>query len=165
MTVTQQSKTIKIWAVFIYNQYNLKRKGNIMKRIDVIPLIRVNGVKFGMNRSEVRAVLGEASEFFKTDSCTNTTDDFGYCHVFYDNNDRCEAIEIFDDAEVYINDKLIFPINKEQALNSFRSVFDDFIQDDDGLISYKFSIGIYAPYESMESILIGKENYYDESDE
>lgn len=132
-----------------------------MKSIDVIPLIRVNGVKFGMKRSEVRAVLGEATEFFKADSSTNPTDDFGYCHVFYDNNDRCEAIEIFDDAEVYIDNKLIFPTNKEQALNSFRSVFDDFIQDDDGLISYKYSIGIYAPDESMESILIGMENYYE----
>lgn len=132
-----------------------------MKKIDVIPLVQVNGVKFGMKRSEVRDVLGEATEFFKTSSSPNSTDDFGYCHVFYDNSDRCEAIEIFDDTEVYIEGKLIFPTNKETALNLFRSIFDDFILDDDGLISYKYSIGIYAPNESMESILIGRENYYE----
>lgn len=132
-----------------------------MKKIDVIPLIQVNGVKFGMKRSEVRTILGEATEFFKTASSTNLTDDFGYCHVFYDVNDRCEAIEFFDDTEVYIDSKLIFPTNKERALNLFKSVFEDFIQDDDGLISYKYSIGIFAPNESMESILIGRENYYE----
>lgn len=131
-----------------------------MNKIDVIPLVQVNGVKFGMKRSEVRAILGEATEFFKTETSTTLTDDFGYCHVFYDNNDECEAIEIFDEVEVYIDDKLIFPTDKEAAFNMFKSDFDDLIQDDEGLISYKYSIGIYAPDEDMESILIGRENYY-----
>lgn len=132
-----------------------------MNKIDVIPLVQVNGVKFGMKRSEVRAILGEATEFFKTETSTTLTDDFGYCHVFYDNNDECEAIEIFDEVEVYIDDKLIFPTDKEAAFNMFKSDFDDLIQDDEGLISYKYSIGIYAPDEDMESILIGRENYYE----
>ena len=122
-------------------------------------MVQVNGVKFGMKRSEVRAVLGEATEFEKTESRPNTTDDFVYCHVYYDNNDECEAIEIFDEVAVYIDNKLIFPTDKETAFELFKTVFDDFTQDDDGLISYKYSIGIYAPDESMESILIGRENY------
>lgn len=132
-----------------------------LKKINVIPLMQVNEIKFGMHRSEVRAILGEATEFFKTSLSTIPTDDFGYCHIFYDDNDKCEAIEIFDDAEVYINNKLIFPTNKEVGFNLFKNVFEDFIQDDDGLISYKYSIGIYAPDEDMESILIGREHYYD----
>ena len=33
----------------------------------------------------------------------NTADNFGFCHVFYDENDKCEAIEIFDEVEVYVN--------------------------------------------------------------
>ena len=65
-------------------------------RFDAVPTVRVNGVKFGMNREKVRSLLGAATEFYKFDDDINTTDDFGFCHVFYDENDKCEAIEIFD---------------------------------------------------------------------
>lgn len=34
-------------------------------------------------------------------------------------------------------------------------------RDDDGLISFEQSIGIYAPYGEMESILFGVRGYYD----
>jgi hypothetical protein len=37
----------------------------------------------------------------------------------------------------------------------------DLEEDDIGPISYKKSIGIYAPDEEMESILFGVEGYYD----
>lgn len=132
-----------------------------MNKINVIPLVQVNDIRFGMSRSEVRAILGEACEFSKTVFDSNLTDDFGYCHVFYDDNDKCEAIEIFSDAEVYIDNKLIFPTTKEAVIKLFKDILDDLIQDEEGFISYKYSIGIYAPDEDMESILIGTKNYYD----
>lgn len=127
-----------------------------MVRVDAIPMKKVNGIKFGMSREDVRNILGDSTEFFKGDSKV-ATDDFGYCHVYYDDNDRCEAVEFFDETEVYINGILAFPIEKE----AFSINFADFIQDDDGFINYDCSVGIYAPYESMESILFGKEGYYD----
>lgn len=130
-----------------------------MIKVNAIPMKEVNGIKFGMNRQEVHNVLGDATEFFKGDSQV-TTDDFGYCHVYYDDDDMCEAIEFFDEVEVYINGVLAFPIDKDV----FSTNFIDFIQDEDGFISYECSIGIYAPYESMESILIGKEGYYDDDE-
>ena len=52
-------------------------------RFDAVPTVRVNGVKFGMNREKVRSLLGAATEFYKFDDDINTTDDFGFCHVFY----------------------------------------------------------------------------------
>lgn len=128
-----------------------------MIRIEVIPMKEANGIKFGMDRQTVRSILGEATEFFKGDS-EITTDDFGYCHVYYDCDNKCEAIEFFDEAQVYINGVLAFPIEKDVFLTKFA----DFIQDEEGFINYNCSIGIYAPYDSMESILIGKKGYYDE---
>ena len=117
-------------------------------RFDAVPTTGVNEVKFGMNREEVRRLLGSATESYKFDDDVNTTDDFGFCHVFYDDNNECEAIEIFDEAEVYVNELLIFPT--------------DFEQDDEGLISISKSIGIYAPDGDMESILFAKEDYYND---
>ncbi len=127
-------------------------------KFDVVPMISINEIVFGMKREEIRAILGNATEFYKFEDDEVATDDFGFCHVFYDAQDRCEAIEIFNESEVYINDKLIFPTDFNAALDAV----EDFEQDDDGLISYANSIGIYAPDEEMESILIGKKGYYDD---
>ena len=127
-------------------------------RIDVIPTKKVNGVEFGMDREKVRALLGNAIEFYKFEDDDNSTDDFGFCHVYYDKDDRCEAIEIFNDSQVFYNNNLIFPTNFEDAIKTI----PDLNMDDDGLVSYSQSIGVYAPDGEMESILLGKDGYYEE---
>lgn len=129
-------------------------------KFDVVPMVSVNEIKFGMKRNEVRQLLGSATEFFKFEDDEVTTDDFGFCHVFYDKNDRCEAVEIFNESEVYIDGNLVFPTDFNTALE----IVHDFEQDDDGLISYSSSIGIYAPNDEMESILFGNKGYYDEEE-
>ena len=125
-------------------------------RFDAVPTISVNGVAFGMSREKVRSLLGTATEFYKFADDVNTTDEFEFCHVFYDDNNKCEAIEIFDESEVYVNGSLIFPTDFETA----KKVIKDLEEDDDGLISISKSIGIYAPCGDMESIVFGKEGYY-----
>ena len=125
-------------------------------RFDAVPTVSVNGVKFGMSREKVRSLLGTAAEFYKGKDAVNTTDNFKFCHVAYDENNKSEAIEIFDESEVYVNGSLIFPTDFETAKN----VIEDLEEDDDGLISISKSIGIYAPCGDMESIVFGKEGYY-----
>lgn len=125
-------------------------------RFDAVPTVSVNGVTFGMSREKVRSLLGTAAEFYKGKDAVNTTDNFKFCHVAYDENNKCEAIEIFDESEVYVNGSLIFPTDFETA----KKVIEDLEEDDDGLISISKSIGIYAPCGDMESIVFGKEGYY-----
>ena len=125
-------------------------------RFDAVPTVSVNGVKFGMSREKVRSLLGTAAEFYKGKDAVNTTDNFKFCHVAYDENNKCEAIEIFYESEVYVNGSLIFPTDFETA----KKVIKDLEEDDDGLISISKSIGIYAPCGDMESIVFGKEGYY-----
>ena len=127
-----------------------------MRRFDVIPLKKINDVEFGMKREEVRGILGEAKEFKKSKFSKVTTDDFGYCHVYYDENDQCEAVEIFEDSEVFINGSIVFPGKIELA----KEKIEDLVEDEGSWISYEQSIGIYAPGEKMESILFGKKDYY-----
>ena len=126
-------------------------------KLNAIPLEGVENVRFGMSREEVRNIWGEAREFFKTSDSEVPTDDFGFCHVYYDESDRCEGIEIFDDAQVYVQGQLIFPID----LNDFMEIFPGFSEDDDGPYSTERSIGIYAPDGTMESIMFAKEGYFD----
>jgi hypothetical protein len=129
-----------------------------MFKINAIPLDSINGVKFGMKREMVRTIFGtEFKEFKKSTFSTTTTDDFGFCHVFYNENDECEAVEIFDDVEVYIENRLILP----GSIDNIKSIITDFEEDDDSYISRTMSIGIYAPNQKIESILFGKIGYYE----
>ena len=128
------------------------------KRITATPLIGIDNIRFGMPREEVREILGEAKEFIKSEFDETSTDDFGFCHVYYNFENKCEAIELFDEVDVYIDETKIFPISIDVALDTFESLEDD----PDGPISYKKSIGIYALDGEMESILFGVEGYYDE---
>lgn len=128
-----------------------------MKVLKAIPLVEVNGIKFGMKRCDVRKVFGKATEFKKSKFSKTTTDDFGFCHVFYNQNDECEAIEIFDENEVQIDNIKVFPDNADKL----KSILSDIEDDDCGFISKSKSIGVYAPDGKMESILFGCTGYYD----
>ena len=93
----------------------------------------------------------------KNDFSNNLTDDLGFCHVYYNDEGKCEAVEIFNDVEVYIGEKLLFPTTYAVAKNVEKSLK----QDDEGMISVDMSIGIYAPDGEMESILFGEKGYYE----
>lgn len=128
-----------------------------MKKIRAIPLVGVGAVEFGMKRTEVRSIFGKATEFKKSKFSKTTTDDFGFCHVFYNTKDECEAIEIFNDVEVEIDGIVVFPTNIERL----SAICADLMKDDSGYISVGCSIGIYAPDGAMESILFATRGYYE----
>lgn len=128
-----------------------------MSKVFAQPLKEVNGIKFGMKREDVRKIIGEAKEFKKSKLSKNTTDDFGYCHVFYNDDDECEAIEIFNNTEVLINETVVFPIN----ISEIKAIVKDLVEEEGSFISKSQSIGIYAPNGNMESILFGNIGYYE----
>lgn len=57
-------------------------------RFDIVPAVSVNNIPFGASREEVRNALGEYEEFKKDEDDKVTTDDFDFCHVFYDDEDE-----------------------------------------------------------------------------
>ena len=122
-----------------------------MKKIQVVLLESVGNIKFGMTKQEVREKYAVKGEFIKNDCSNNLTDDLGFCHVYYNDEGKCEAVEIFNDVEV------LFPTTYDVAKNVEKSLK----QDDEGMISVDMSIGIYAPDGEMESILFGEKGYYE----
>lgn len=129
-----------------------------MVKWSAIPLKEINGIKFGMPRSEVRKLLGNKyKEFRKNKFSKNTTDDFGICHVFYSQDDKCEAVEVFDKCEVSVKGEVVFPMDILSAKKQIPDLEEDF----GSYISKKLSIGIYAPEGNPESILFGKAGYYE----
>ena len=124
-----------------------------MKAINAIPLEEVDGLKFGVDRTEKKKKFGEYTEFKKTPTASNSTDDFGFCHVYYDEHNKMEAIEIFD-AEVYIDEKKVYPISEPAV----RTLINDL---DDDMISVSKSIGISVLDNEPEAILFGVKGYYE----
>ena len=109
-----------------------------MNKIIAKLLVEVGGVKFGMKRSEVRKIFGEATEFKKSKFSKNTTDDFGFCHVYYNQYNECEAIEIFYNIEVEVDNKIIFPTSLDNA----KKVLVNLIKDEECYIDKKNSVCI-----------------------
>lgn len=129
-----------------------------MTKVIAEPLKHVGEIELGASRSAVRkAVNLPCKEFKKTPLSANTTDDFGAFHVYYDDDDCCEAVEFFNDVEVEVDGKLVFPTSPEEA----QRVIPSLVPDSDGLISVEKSIGIYIPGGTMESILFGVKGYYE----
>ena len=122
------------------------------------PLIGVANITFGMNRHEIRKTLsGFKKEFQKSPLDPQKVDDFGYCHVYYDDNDKCEAVEFFTEVEVQINGQKVSP----GKIESIKGLIPDLIEEDDGFwISKSYSVGITAPDGEIETILFGCANYY-----
>lgn len=124
---------------------------------DIKPTESINGISFGENRKRVREAINlEYKEFKKNAFSKNTTDNYGFCHVYYDENDNLVAVEFFDDIELTINNMRILP----GKTSEIKSIIDDLEFDGYGYISNKYSVGISETDGNIESILFGKKNYY-----
>ena len=131
---------------------------NKIKQWKAIPNISIGDIKFGMDRKAVRMLFeNKYTEFKKTPLSKNTTDDFGAFHVYYDNDDKCEAIEVFEDTEILLNDTVIFP----NAVAEIIGLFTDLEYDGYGYTSISTSIGITPDDDgNIDAILFGCKDYY-----
>lgn len=121
------------------------------------PLLEINGIKFGMHREEVRKILGNNfTEFKKNKFSKTTSDNYGFCHVYYNTQNDFVAVEIFEFSEIYVNDALLFPGTIENAKN----IINNLEEDDYGYISRTQSIGICVANGQVDSILFGAKGYY-----
>ena len=130
---------------------------NNINNINVIPLKSVGKVKFGMSRDKVRSLFGNYTEFVKNKfSKNNPTDNFGFCHVYYDTSGKCYLIEIFD-GDVYIGGTKVFPTD----ISTIKSVIPDLEKSDVGYTSRSKSIGIETDGNTVTSIAFGIRGYFD----
>lgn len=128
----------------------------------------VGQIKFGMTRTEVRSVIkSNVQEFKKTPTSETLTDAFDFCHVYYKQDDTCEAIELFEPAiPIFQNEKLIGSQFKE-VKKLFHQLDKDVEIDETGLTSYNCGIALFVPSlsrsgkEKVEGVFVFKQGYYD----
>lgn len=131
-----------------------------MEAFELKPYENVGIVKFNSERVEVRKSLGNFSEFRKTKFSKNTTDDFRFLHVIYDENNKVEAIEFFKESKLVLNGKNLFDFSYEELksyLNDSNSKEDDF-----SYTSNKFGLTFSKGDDGkVESILAFRKGYWD----
>jgi len=133
-----------------------------MHKIDFLPYIGIEQIKLDSAREEVRKSLGEYKDFKKTKFSKNTTDDFSYCHVFYNEQNKVEAVEFFDSTEFMFKGKNLFSFSFRELKLFMEHNSIDFKEDDSGFGSDSIGLSVYSPdKQRIETILIYKRGYYD----
>lgn len=141
---------------------------------EVSSYIGVNSIEFEMSREAVRnSLLNYEYRTFRRNSYSESPSD-GYeeigVNVYYDSNDKVEALEFSEPACVVFNGIDIFSLPASEVYALIKKIDQDVMIDEDGLISFKLGVGVYEPlYEEkymhpIESFIVFKQGYYDSID-
>lgn len=131
-------------------------------RFSVKTMCSINKIAFGSSRDEVRSAFGsEFKVFQKNEFSANTTDSYKECNIYYTQDDKFEAIEIFadNDVEVIVDGEDI-PIDEEKLTTWLKSRDPMVKIDEDGAISASCSVSVYFHDGKLDSILFAAPGYY-----
>lgn len=125
---------------------------------EVSPLNSVGKIKFGATREQVHAAVGNPKDSFrKTKSSKSKTENYSSFHVYYNDADTVEAVEIFTELDISIGGKDVFPLDKNSTLN----VISGLKESSGSYINKSKAIGVEFSKNHAKSILFGKKGYYD----
>ena len=130
-----------------------------MLKLNYQPFKSVGNICFNDTRKEVRNKCGDFKEFKKSKYSKNTTDDFRLYHVYYDENNIVEAVEVFAGVDVEYMNVSLFLLTYKELKNMLN---DEKIEcDSTGAIFHTHGISAYVPDETkIESLLFFKNGYY-----
>lgn len=131
-----------------------------MISLAIVPGKSIGTIPFSTDRYNVRSIFGTYKEFKKSKSSKNSSDDFGFCHAYYDEDNKLEAVEFFENVSLLYENTTIYPADFESFKAWLKQHDKNSIVEDDGCTSELLSISIYAPGKSIESVLIGREHYF-----
>lgn len=123
------------------------------------PYDGIGNIKIGMTREEISNVLNILPEtFMKSEG--EFVDDFKLMHVYYENQNKSIAFEIFPEMNIRFKD-INLTNNKIENLKEFFKKYDDKIEIDEyGFTTYKYGFNIYGDSDDVESVFVFKEGYY-----
>lgn len=128
-----------------------------MDKWEFKPLESIGCIKFGMDRDEVHRLLGaECVEFKKNKFSKNTSDDYKKFHIFYTPENKVDALEFFDDVEIIMEGKVIFPIHSAEI----EKLIPHIEKEGNYYTQAGKSIGIEVNSGKAESILVGAKGYF-----
>lgn len=130
-----------------------------MRTLKIILGKSVGDITLGMTRREARNLLGEYREFRNGTINMNTFDQFSFCHLGYDVNDKVEFICIHSFNEVALSlDNIIISEMSSLELFSFISKLDPNVELEDGGVSFESNaLGIAGYFEKTPALVLSTE--------
>lgn len=128
-----------------------------MDSMNFTPYISVGAIKFGESREEVRKLIGNYKEYKKNKFSTNTLDDFGFCQVFYDANNKVEAVEMYRNVKLIYDDVNLFDLDKSELVNKLQNHHID--DDEYGMTIPSLGLSISLIDNVPDSILVYQRGY------
>ena len=123
------------------------------------PYEGIGNIKIGMTKEEISTILNIIPETFEK-SEGEFVDDFKLMHVYYNNQHKSIAFEIFPEIEVKFN-KINLTKGKIENLKEVFQEYDRDIEIDEyGFTSYKYGFNIYGDSEDVESLFVFENGYY-----
>lgn len=135
---------------------------NKPKSVNINPGKEAGGIKFGTKRDQLRSKMGEGSfkEFKKTKTKKYPVDDFGYMHVYYNDDAQVEGVEIFDDVNVVCNSITLIPSTFDKVVKSLKKIDENVKVNKSSIVSRKLNIGLSIRDDKVTSVFAGVEGYY-----
>ena len=102
------------------------------KQFVITQNVSVGKIEFGMERTKVREILGECSEYRNRQEDDNTADCFDICQVFYSKNNTVEFImfHTLDKIDLVWDKKILTSMSKFELISFFLELDKDlFIED------------------------------------
>ena len=138
-------------------------------KFTIIPYVGVDKIHFGMQRDQVRSCLGGMfKEFRKSSDSLNTTDAFDGVHIYYNEDNCCEALEFFSPSEVMFNGYNIIGFAYSLGKKIFEAESTAITEDAYGLDARDLGVGLYAPdYEDdsealIQGVFVYRRGYYNQ---
>lgn len=132
-----------------------------------LKLIKLEGekeVKLNLMSNEIKEAFSvKASSKFNKDG--GVAEDFGFCHVFYDDLGKSKAIEFFEPSQIIFNGVQLINSNYLKIEEFFKQLDDNLCYlGGAGFCSLKLQLGVFAPSApngNVETVLLGRKGYYD----
>ncbi|GHU76358.1 hypothetical protein FACS189461_3830 [Spirochaetia bacterium] len=133
-----------------------------MSKFEFTPYSGAGEIAFGLPRDAVRKLLGQFNEFKKSKFSKNTADNFKFCHIFYDLDNKIEAVEFFEETELIYKKKNLFSMSYNDFLGFIKDNSLNHNVDDSSVIVEDLGIAAYTPdKQRIESIIVYHRGYYD----
>lgn len=123
-------------------------------------------IKFGYTSTEIQEYMGiKPSKFKKSPYDINETDSYKDLFVYYDAENKCEAIEFNNNSNLIFRNISFFGEKYVDVEKKFKQLDSKIEIDEVGFNSFKYGIGVYVPNKDedeakIESVIIYKKGYY-----
>jgi hypothetical protein len=135
------------------------------------PYESVGPISLGMTKEQVRSVMTEKPEDKHAIRGTYTDyfKDSAVFAYYTEENGYCEAVEFCYPTRAIFNGRPLNGVTFNEAKKLLKQFDNELEEEDEGVTSHKFGIGIYAPnYDKdempdalVEAVIVFRKGYYD----